>query len=300
MSEKFSRILIPLDGSNLAESVLPFSVAMAARLQATIVLLHIIEEHAPQTVHGEPHLHTVADAEQYLLKLASRYGSSIICEHHVHGTEEDNVAGSIASHISELKADMVVLCTHGGSGLRRVVSGSIAQQVLRKATAPVLIMRPRLENAATAIKSILVPLDGTHASERAVQTAAYLARACDASLSLVTVVPTVETVKGNRTAAARMSPLMTAEVLNAEEEQSRVYLEGIAADLRGQGIAVNAVVRRGNTVPTLAEAAAQTPTDLIIIATHGRAGLNAMWTGSVTATLIARVAQPTLMLKLES
>src|SRR5436305_13626902 len=130
MSERIKRILVPLDGSGLAESVLPTVATMARCLGAGVVLLHIIEEHAPQTIHGEPHLTTTANAERYLAEVAGRYAGIEISEQHVHGTEENNVAMSIASHVAELQADVIALCTHGRSGLRRAVSGSIAQQVL--------------------------------------------------------------------------------------------------------------------------------------------------------------------------
>src|SRR6476646_6608995 len=126
MRNSIKRILVPLDGSGLAESVLPTVATIAECLHASLVLLHIIEERAPHTVHGEPHLTTTADAETYLMELAERYSTRVATEQHVHGTEENNVAQSIADHAEELQADLIALCTHGRSGLRRVVSGSIA------------------------------------------------------------------------------------------------------------------------------------------------------------------------------
>ena len=107
-----------------------------------------------------------------------------------HGTEEQNVAVSIAAHVSELGADMVTLCTHGRSGLRRVVSGSIAQQVLKRVSVPVLLARPQMQ-AATELRTILVPLDGTPQAETALTVATELARAASAQLYIVSVVPTV-------------------------------------------------------------------------------------------------------------
>ena len=107
-------------------------VTLAKCSGAKIVLLHIIEENAPQTIHGEPHLTRVEEAEAYLDTLASRSLGQLAIEHHVHGTEENNVAQSIAAHVEELGADVVALSTHGSSGPRRVVFGSIAQQVLRE------------------------------------------------------------------------------------------------------------------------------------------------------------------------
>jgi nucleotide-binding universal stress UspA family protein len=111
-------------------------------------------------------------------------------------------------------------------------------------------------------------------------------------------VPTVETVTGDLQAAARLTPLSTAATLNVEEEQSKNYLEQTAERLRSEGIRANAFVRRGDTVPSLAEATHEAQADLVVIATHARVGLDAMWTGSVTATLIGKVAKPLLMIRI--
>jgi nucleotide-binding universal stress UspA family protein len=298
-TQQFKRILVPLDGSNLAESVVPFVIGTAEALGSTVVLLHIVEEHAPQKVHGEPHLTSEAEAERYLEGVEQKYEGRVRFEHHVHGTEEHDVAGSIAGHVAELNADIVALCTHGRSGPRRVMYGSIAQQVLRRVAEPVLVVRPGTK-LPSQIKTLLVPLDDQHESEEALEVALALARAADATIYLVTIVPTVTTVTGDRSAAARMAPVATIAALDAEEEGSRDYLNRLAEELRAQGISANAVVRRGDPVPSLSEAAAATPADLIVIATHGRSGLNAMMTGSVTATLAGRVSQPLLMVKLKA
>src|SRR5207237_8740210 len=123
---------------------------------------------------------------------------------HVHVTEENNVAQSIADHAGELQADMIALCTHGRSGLRRVVSGSIAQQVLRRAAAPVLLVRARTQ-APARLERLLVPLDCTAASEAALDLAAVIARTCKVALNLAVVVPTVETVTGDLLPTARLT-----------------------------------------------------------------------------------------------
>jgi nucleotide-binding universal stress UspA family protein len=297
MSGQFKRILVPLDGSRLAEAVLPLAVALGKCLDAKIMLLHIIEEHAPHTVHGEPHLTSTQDADSYLVDIAQRYTNDVQFEQHVHGTEEHDVAHSIAAHATELGADMVALCTHGRSGPRRVVWGSIAQQVLRRVSAPVLLVRPQMP-VVTSVNTLLIPLDGTPSAETALPAASEIARACDAQLYLVNVVPTVETVTGDLQAAARLTPLSTAATLNVEEEQSKNYLEQTAERLRSEGIRANALVRRGDTVPSLAEATQEAQADLVVIATHGRAGLEAMWAGSVTATLIGKVTKPVLMIRI--
>src|SRR3954470_340963 len=244
MMQQFKRILVPLDGSNLAESVVPFVVRAAEALGATVVLLHIVEERAPQKVHGEPHLTSEADAERYLKGVENKYEGRVPFEQHVHGTEEHDVAGSIARHVTELNADIVALCTHGRSGLRRVMYGSIAQQVLRRVPEPVLVVRPGMK-VPESIRTLLVPLDDRHESEAAVDAALELAGAADAAIYLVTIVPTMTTVTGDRAAAARMAPVATIGALDAEEEESRDRLNRLVAELMAKGVRASAVVRRG-------------------------------------------------------
>src|SRR5207253_1986497 len=187
-------------------------------------------------------------------QIVERYADRVPMDHHVHGTEENDVAQSIAIHTSELEADMIALCTHGRSGLRRVVSGSIAQQVLKRVTEPVLLVRARTETPS-AIRRILVPLDGTSTAEAALDTAIEVASAAKAVLNLVVVVPTVGTVTGDLLPAARLIPNSTRAALNVEEEQLQGYLEEVVKRLASEKVDSDAAVMRGETIQTLADAA---------------------------------------------
>ncbi len=113
----FKRLLLPLDGSRLAESVLPPALFLAERFGATIVLFHAIEQDAPATVHGQRHLMTREDAQQYLTQVAARLAQpGLSIETDIHTMEQSNMARSIREHISELRADLVCLCAHGRGG----------------------------------------------------------------------------------------------------------------------------------------------------------------------------------------
>ncbi len=294
-------IMVPLDGSRLAESVLPVAGLLAGCLRAGLVLLHIVEENPPHTVHGEPHLTSATSAEEYLAGVARRLveTSGLSVTTHVHGTQEHDVALSIGLHVAELGADMVAMCTHGRTGLRRVISGSIAQQVLRRVQVPVLLVRPDTPTPAR-LRTIMVPLDGSSGAEQAVPVARHIAGRCGASLHLVRVVPTVATLTGDAAAAARLAPISTAAALDAEEGQAGGYMGTLAGRLAAEPghTPTRTEVRRGDVVQNLAEAAAQCQADLIVIATHGRAGLDALWTGSVAAGLMGRVGQPLLLVRI--
>ena len=289
----FRRIMVPLDGSRLAESVLPMVMLLARDLGAQIWLLHVVEERPPQAVHGEPHLTSAAAAEAYLADVAARLGPGLAVETHVHSHQEPNVAASIALHVVELRADMIAFCTHGPNDVRRVVAGSMGQQVGRRATIPVLLVRPQ-QRAPAQIGQLLVPLDGTPAAANALPVAATLARACGAGIRLVRVVPTVGTLTGDDAISSRLTPTATAATLDAEQEQAQTDLAAAVEQLAAAGIPARAEVRRGDPTRMLVEAA-QTATDLIVIAGHGRTGLGALWVGSVAAGVVNKAPQAVLL-----
>lgn len=294
---QLKRIMVPLDGSHLAEAVMPIAVSLAECLGARLTLLHIIEERPPAKVHGEPHLASEKEACDYLEGLARRYGDRAEIEQHVHTVGESNVAQSIADHAGELQADMIALCTHGGSGFRRMVWGSIAQLVLKRVGVPVLIVRPGVPMTGH-VASVLVPLDATPNAEGALDLATTFAESCGAAIHLMNVVPTVETVTGDRLAAARLTPISTAEALKVEETYAQDYLSRMMSTLQARGLNVDATVFRGEVGPSIARAVQQFEADIVIIATHGRAGLDAMYTGSVGQTIMARATRPILLVKI--
>ncbi|HEX7586999.1 MAG TPA: universal stress protein, partial [Anaerolineae bacterium] len=115
----FKRILVPLDGSRLAEAVLPVAQTFAECFGATIILFHALEQGARPTVHGERHLQAVSEAQTYLTELAARIGrAKLQVETNVHPVAEADVTRSLIEHIKELNADLIVLAEHGNSGLR--------------------------------------------------------------------------------------------------------------------------------------------------------------------------------------
>src|SRR5438270_10981009 len=174
----YRRLLVPLDGSRLAESVLPVVERLALVYQARVLLLHVLERGAPEEVHGERHLQELGEAETYLRDAAARLEArGIEVEWHAHEVPEGDMTGSIVGHVREEHADLIVMCTHGSGGVRDLLFGSIAQQVLKRGTAPVLLVRARHEGAPQpfAPRRLLVPLDATAAAESALGPAQELA-----------------------------------------------------------------------------------------------------------------------------
>ncbi len=294
------RVLVPLDGSRLAEAAVPIARRLAEACGAAITLLHVIEESAPPSIHGEPHLAKKTEAEAYLARVTSQLaagGASV--DHHVHEVPVGDVARSIASHADEQESDIVVVSTHGAGGLRRGLFGSIAQRVLQLCRRPVLLVRTErapAEHPPFEPATIMVTLDATAAAEEALPLASRLARALGAQLRLVMVVPTLGTVGGERQPHAALLPGTTRALLDARQEQAAAYLGDLVDSLRAAGVPSVAEVRRGAPVKELAADAAEHGDGLVVAATHGRAGLQAIWFTSVATRLLKRTDAPILLI----
>lgn len=297
----YRRLLIPLDGSRLAEAVLPVVTRLAVATGATAVVLHVVERGAPETIHGERHLQGLDEAELYLHDVAGRLRSEgVVVETRAHEVPDGDVTRSVARHVIEEKGDLIVMCTHGSGGVRDLLFGSIAQQVLKRGAVPVLLVRAAPNGLAEPFGPgrILVPLDGSVAAEAALQPAGDLASHLGATVHLVMVVATPGTVSGEQQVVALSLPTATRVALDLEEAEASEYLEGVAYRLRAMGVLVTTEVRRGDAPHALADEAAESGVGLLVVATHGRAGVQAIWAGSVTARLLARTRAPILLLRM--
>ncbi len=294
------RYLVPLDGSHLAESVLPVVQQLASGFHAQVTLLHIVEEHPPTVIHGELHLTGVAQAQAYLEEIATRLRfSGIQVEIHVHQEKEDNVAHSIVQHSQEMKVDLVIMCTHGHGGLRELLFGSKAQQALQQGTQSILLLFPSEDGSAYPInlQRILVPLDGTTAHEPALPIAITIARTFGAELHLVLVIPTLATLSGERAVSGLLLPTPTRAILDLSQQDAADYLEQAIARCHAEGVVAYSEVLRGDIVPVVLGLAERLNVDLIVLASHGRTGLDALLTGSVASRIAGRRIRPLLLVR---
>jgi nucleotide-binding universal stress UspA family protein len=294
------RFLVPLDGSHLAESVLPVAQQIAGRFQAQVTLLHILEQHPPTTIHGEPHLIGSTEAQTYLEEIAARLRSSgIAVEIHVHQERVDNVAHSIVRHAQEMNADLVIMCTHGRSGLRGLLFGSNAQQALQRGTQSILLLFPKEDGSLPPFKlqRILVPLDGTPTHEPALPVAITIARAFDAELRLLLVIPTPATLTGEQAVSGMLLPTTMRAVLDLSQQGAADYLEQAVARCRAEGVIAHAEVLRGDVVHEVLGFAERLNADLMVLASHGRTGLDAMLSGSVAPRISGRRVCPLLLVR---
>lgn len=298
----FKHLLIPLDGSRLAEAALPAAVYFADTFGAKVTLLHVMERGAPQEVHGERHLTDPDEAQRYLDEVAVRaFPAEVQVERHVHLNEVRNVARSISQHVAELGPDLVVMCIHGRGGIRGFMFGRIAQQVVGHSTTPILLVPPAATDpdAPFACRNLLVPLDGNPEHEGGLTFGVDLAKASGAKLRLIMVVHELRTLSGKEAATATMLPATTHALLDIAEKHAAGYLHRQATALQTTGIDAAIVVRRGNPVAVVIETAEQTQTDLIVLSTHGRSGLDAFWAGSAAPSMTIRSPVSLLLVPVE-
>ena len=294
----FEHLLVPLDGSRLAEAALPAAALLSKRLGSSVTLFHVIERDAPQQVHGERHLSEPTEAKAYLDEVASRaFPAGTHVEQHVHTTEVANVAHSIVEHTGELAPDLIVMCTHGQGGLRTWLLGSIAQQVIAEGVTPVLLIQPDGAGATVsfACRRLLVPLDSYADHEQGFVIAAALARACSADVHLLMVVPTLTTLPGELGTAARLLPTATSAWLDMSEEAARAHLDPKASLLQASGLRTTAEVCRGDPASAITDTIQRVQADLVVMGTHGKRGMEAFWSGSVAAQVSSRSRAPLLL-----
>ncbi len=297
----FKHILVPLDGSAPAEAALPAAAFLAARCGARITLLHIIERDAPASIHGARHLSQPAEATAYLDEIRCRAfpeSAQVAC--HVHEAAMADVAQGVVAHESELAPDLIVMCAHGRRDLHEKIFGRIAQQVVGLGRVPVLLLRPPQAGPAQfACRTILVPEDGQPEHEIGLQLATDLARATGAKLELLFVVPTAATLSGSDAVSSQLLPSATRIMLDLAERGAREHLHQHLTALVGgaasPALRAAAQVLRGDPAREVVAAAEKLDADLVVLATHGKAGSEAFWSGSVAAKIIRDCARPLLL-----
>jgi nucleotide-binding universal stress UspA family protein len=299
----FKHLLIPLDGSRLAEAALPPAAWLAQTLGASATLIHFIERKAPDEVHGQRHLTNPEEAAAYLAEVAARaFPPAVRLERHVHTDEVGDVARSLFEHSDELRPDLIVMCAHGRSGLRGWAFGSIAQRVIALGSTPVLLIHPGKDAAPKpfACRRLLAPLDGSAEHEQGLCFAAGLAKPCGAAIHLLAVVPTPATLSGPQAASGQLLPGATAAVLDEAEDGMEDYLSHRVAQMGAQGLTLTSEVARGDPAKSIIRAAEEQDADVIVLSTHRKAGIDAFWAGSVAPRVARRTRIPLLLVPLST
>jgi nucleotide-binding universal stress UspA family protein len=288
-------ILVPLDGSEMAEGALPYASALADRLRTHLVLVTVWEGTDSDLAKTFPalSLEVSESADRYFTeylngvkaKLPEPGAVRII-------VRPGDAADEILNAARETEARAIAIGTHGRSGISRWLYGSTAGRLLRQSKLPVLAVGPRLlemRRPRADIRKVMVPLDGSGLSEQALPVAAALARAANARVLLV---------RGVRWAVqAYPYTLPDAYVPQVDEELekgAKEYLRGQEQQLKD--VNVEAFVVRGAVADGLLEFIDEQKVDLVVMTTHARAGLARAALGS-TADRLLQGHAPVLLIR---
>ena len=285
----YGTILVPLDGSHLAERALPYARRLAAASGSRLVLLWVLR--APGAAAAGDPLREVAprrEAAAYLQGIAGQQGPTPVETVVLEG----DAAPAIVDAAARAGAGLIVMSTHGRSGLGRWLYGSVADAVVRHAGVPVLLVPaacPARAWASDRPLQVLVPLDASARSEAVLPAARDLA-ATGAALILLSVTPQV--VSADMYGSAYMG-----YDVEVDMTERRAYLERTATALRAAGYAVSVRDGFGFVPVVIGEVAEAAGADLIALATHGSGGATRLLMGSVATGVVQRAMVPVLVVR---
>ncbi|HEX7103710.1 MAG TPA: universal stress protein [Nitrolancea sp.] len=301
-------ILLPHDGSELADSTVPYAVALQQVTGAPVELLRVLEELKPIYDSGSRQLIWIDPANPRAEATHSDLLDPVASRLSEHGLKTKQVIRvgdprrEILEEAETLDRPVILLASHGRGGLSRVVFGSVASGLLRTASGPILIVRAR--NASdqptqVAFKKILVPLDGSKLSESALPFAVELAQSAGAHLQLVRVAETFRDEIPQNAPSLFASPSYKSMLERFEvlENETSDYLASVAARLAGESINVATEALSGDPYRKIIGLSERELPDLIVMATHGRGGITRWFYGSVADRLLTTTTLPVLLVR---
>ena len=295
----FNRILLPLDRSALAECVLPHTIAIARAFESQVTLLHVMD--TPREARWRRAMDPLnwqirkAEATTYLHDVDVRLqAAGLLTETHIlEGVAAEQVIGFSDTHTPHL----IILSSHGQSGLSDWGVSSVVQKIVLRARTSVMIVR-----AAQAVtpdvtdlryQRILVPLDGTPRAEYVLPAAATLAHAHDAEIVLAHVVQ--QPALPRRTPPSREDVELADRLVERNQAEATLYLDQLQSRITGKIEA--RVLVSDHLTATLSEMVEQEKTDLVLLSAHGVSSQTRGLYGDVVSNLIAHGTTPLIIVQ---
>ncbi|HEV8310282.1 MAG TPA: universal stress protein [Methylomirabilota bacterium] len=282
-----NRVLVPLDGSRLSEAILPLAEALARDYEADVLLVRALRSRDS----AEVAVRAQEEAEAYLEGIAR-------------GLRLRGLAGvawkvwydapdrAIVDAARFNGVDLIAMSTHGRGGLTRLLFGSVAESLVRKAPVPVLLVRGEFAPPPGTIGRILVPLDGSELSEGILPVVERLAGPFDWTIDLLHA---VEPLPGYAT--VEISSRHAGEILRLATRDAETRLAKVAVPLEDKGLRAQWAVREGPAVDVILRYARDAGASLIAMSTHGRSGLGRFFLGSVAERVLREASVPVLIWK---
>jgi nucleotide-binding universal stress UspA family protein len=304
VSDMYEKILVPLDGSKTAETVLPNVVRLARESKAKVVLLTV---DAPETTtgSGKSRRASMRNAPATLerpdaaMKAYMDSAKSMLTGMGVEATTvmaNGDAAEEILAYAAANGCDLIAMSTRGRSALKRGLMGSVTDAVVRASNVPVLAVGPNSvegKDLDGAIRSVAVPLDGSSMAETVLPHVEKLAELLSLEVVLLRVVRMVPWAYG----AHERVPMDTTEIEEALEVEAREYLEAVKTRLAAKGIRCRVEVLHGVPWDKVVNFAGKTNDTMVAISTHGRSGITRLVMGSVADMLIRSLETPVLVVR---
>ena len=284
------KILVPLDGSMNAERVLPHVRRILYRNDSEVILVRAA---VPAMIEDSGIVNEAAlgAAREYLAGAADRLSRQGVRVQYV--VRLGSAAGVILDVAVGKKATLIAMATHGETGLKRALFGSVAEAVIRKTPVPVLAVRPfwsydvlprKTDNPEVRpIRNVLLPVDGSPLAEAIVEPITEFAGLFDSRVVLLRVIEPVRPKKGTL-------PI-------ADKPLAKKALQPFAKEIEKRGVETLTLVEKGDPTDEILKATRLHDIDLIAMTTHGRSGLSRLVTGSVTESVLREATVPVLIVR---
>lgn len=294
----FSRIVVPLDHSDTSEAALPLATDLARRRGIPLVLVHVLEMSPEFTayVHGVTEVDALIELEEASQKYLNRLAADIEDVEVSTIVLRGQPAARLVQYVDDLDESLIVMSSHGRTGFRRMVLGSVTARVIQASPSPVLVVRAGDDGTDVeipkSIRRVVVPLDGSGFAEHALNAVYELVTRKDIQVRLVRV-PEIVAYPSTMYGAASyegVDAYMSAMRTEAEE-----YLIQTSERLKERQGDVSWEVRDGAASIAILEAAKEFDADLISMASHGRTGFRRFLMGSVAEQVLRESHVPVMM-----
>ncbi len=304
----YKRMLVPLDGSELSEVVFPYVRELTGRLGLEVILFHVYSEEESREL--PLHRAYIEHKAEVIRRQSAESGEAI-------EVKGELVAGYPATEIlryaEENDTDLILMATHGRSGIRRWVMGSVADKVLQASKVPVWLVRAGIPEGIAYDKwpqrTMLVPLDGSELAEAVLPHVEALTQQRGAELMEVVLFRVCSPVAalGYYPPSARFETptgavhVMPQDYARGEEARQRIiaerYLAKLEARLKEAGHKVRSEVRVGDPASEIIDYTTHNPFNIIVMATHARSGLSRWAYGSVATKVLQGVTSPIFLVR---
>jgi nucleotide-binding universal stress UspA family protein len=289
------KILVGLDGSSLGERALPVVTQLADRLDADVQLLHVMPDAQRSGELPPSQSHAYGDEatpmDSYLKGIAQRMTARKIRVDRA--VLVGDRAQQIVGYAHNMGSDLIVLTTHSRSGIATWFYDSVAENVLRASTTPVLLLHPGKDEGSQSgsVQMIVVPLDGSLLSETVLPLAEDLAAHLEVPLVLLRVVEPVYILDNP---AVGFAPEYLGW-LDDRRATAQRYLQSLAASLSATALDIRTIVSVGKPGDEIVACAHRFADSMVVMATHGRGGLARLVLGSVARQVVAESGVPVIL-----